>query len=658
MLSLRKKRPTTGDTPTQSGVISGAAEAATGRMVLQRLTLPDPAISDQTRIFVGLDAATAANNSVNNATNNATDSATEKIHFRPGGTATFDTYMTLFNLGTWAGQCHLEGLRLELRGTGQFALNIHHVLSEDETHTLHDGPITLTAGGVDLDIAALIAQAGTAPDQGLITFQLTATDVGVLTGGGYTAALPANTPAAPLKLAISITTFRREDDVARTVARICAFLQGPGADLLGAMGAQAHLFVVDNGQSLRLPDHPNLTLIPNRNLGGAGGFARGLAAAQDGGFSHCLFMDDDASFQMENFVRTVAFLRLARSPRAAVAGAMISAGKPWAMWENGAVFDRTCRPQFTGTDLRDAGEVAEMELAASQPKPAGFYGGWWYFAFPLDQVTHYPFPFFVRGDDISFSLAHRFDTVTLPGVVSFQEDFSAKESPQTLYLDLRNHLHQHLVHEGMEIGGMGTGRIALWFIARSLVRMHYDSAEAQLTSWQDVMKGPAFFAENVDMSAKRPQIGALIRTEAWQPITGKVPKPETYEEPRPLMTKLLKATLNGHLVPGWRVLGRDRAIPISDRGLIWPIWGLRSATFVDAEAGRSYTVQHSKARFYTLGLRALWLMLRWNRAYSALQQAHQHSYDDMASRPFWQARFLPEGGGAHTATDPSARAAE
>jgi len=29
--------------------------------------------------------------------------------------------------------------------------------------------------------------------------------------------------------------------------------------------------------------------------------------------------------------------------------------------------------------------------------------------------------------------------------VSFQEDFSEKESPQTLYLDLRNHLIHHLV---------------------------------------------------------------------------------------------------------------------------------------------------------------------------------------------------------------------
>jgi galactofuranosylgalactofuranosylrhamnosyl-N-acetylglucosaminyl-diphospho-decaprenol beta-1,5/1,6-galactofuranosyltransferase len=232
---------------------------------------------------------------------------------------------------------------------------------------LHAGPVTLSPEGVQIDLQSLLAAAGD-PGNGLITVEMTALEPAVLTGGAYSAALPPHAAQTPLALAISITTFRREADVARTVARICGFLEGEGGAMLAGMGARAHLFVVDNGQSVSLPAHPHLTLIPNANLGGAGGFARGLAAAEDGGFSHCLFMDDDASFQMESLVRTLAFLRLARSPRAAVAGAMISAGRPWAMWENGAVFDRSCRPQFIGTDLRDPGEVAAMELAAAQTK--------------------------------------------------------------------------------------------------------------------------------------------------------------------------------------------------------------------------------------------------------------------------------------------------
>ena len=595
-------------------------------ITLQHLVLPDPAITLQTALFARLSG-------------DVTQSG-EALVFGPGGVAHFDGYMNVVNLGTWRAHAGVQALGLRLAGSGVLHASLRHVAAKGAApQTLWQGDITLGAAGTDTDLTAHLPD----PATGVLSLTLAAAQGARLSLGAFTT--PAPSAPAPLRLAISITTFRREADVALTAGRITRWLDGPGAAHLARLGASAHLFVVDNGQSVTLPAHPHLTLIPNANLGGAGGFARGLAAAQDAGFTHCLFMDDDASFQMESLTRTLAFLALARSPRAAVAGAMISAGKPGHMWENGAVFDRFCRPLFGGTDLADPAEVAEMEIEASQPKPKGFYGGWWYFAFPLAAVRHYPFPFFVRGDDISFGLAHRFDTVTLPGVVSFQEDFSSKESPHTLYLDLRNHLHQHLVHEGMEIGALGTARIALWFLARSLVRMHYDSAAAQLMSWEDLMRGPGFFAENADMTAKRPQVAALIRTEAWAPLDDGSPLPPSRSTPPGwLLTQAMKYTFNGHLVPFWGVIGQRRRIAIADRGLIWTLWGLSEAQFVDATAGRGYTVRHDKRRFFALGLRAAGLTWRWIRLYPALKRAHRDSYGQLASRAFWQERFLPATG--------------
>lgn len=599
------------------------------RITLHQLALPDPAITDQTGLFVRLTGAAAL------------AGPEAGLSFGPGGAAAFDGYMNVFSLGTWAGQTAMTGLGLRLAGTGRLSAALTHASSPGAApQRLWQADIALAPEGIETPLTDHLP----VPATGVLGLQLRAQDDATLTQGAFTAEAPTN--PAPLRLAICITTYRREACVALTAARIAAWLDGPGAAHLASLGAAAHLIVVDNGQSLALPPHPQLTLIGNRNLGGAGGFARGLAAAQDAGFTHCLFMDDDASFQMESLTRTLAFLALARSPRAAVAGAMISAGKPGHMWENGAVFDRFCRPLHMGTDLADPAEVAAMEIAASAAKPPGFYGGWWYFAFPLAAVEHYPFPFFVRGDDISFSLAHDFDTVTLPGVVSFQEDFSAKESPQTLYLDLRNHLHQHLVHPPLDIGALATARIALWFLARSLVRMHYDSAAAQLLSWQDVMAGPDFFAANADMVAKRAEVAALIRTEAWQPLTGQdggaeLPPGRT-APPGPLLTQAMKYTLNGHLIPFWGRLGLRRQIPIARRGLIWTLWGLSEARFVDQDAGRAYTLRHDKGRFFALAGRALWLTFRWIRLYPGLKRAYRDSYGQLASRDFWHARFLPD----------------
>lgn len=605
-------------------------------ITLQRLSLPDPAICTETDLYTRL----------NDMAFLRIDAG--EVVFLPGGRAAFDTYMNLFNLGVWTRACTLGGLILDLRGTGQFHLRVWRALrEEDNGQTLVEDVITLTPEGNRFDLGAALAGHDTADAledlEGLVMLRLTAMTTGTLTGGAFLAPAPASLPQ--VDLAISVTTFRREAEVAQTAARVTAFLDGEGAPLLAALNTSMHLFVVDNGQSARLAPHPALTLIPNANLGGAGGFARGLAAAADAGFTHCLFMDDDASFQMEALLRTAAFLALARSAKAALSGAMISTVKPWMMWENGAVFHGLCRPQHVGSDLRNSQAVTRMELAAARAKPPGFYAGWWYFAFPIAHVRHFPFPFFVRGDDISFSLAHDFDTVTLNGVVSFQEDFSAKESPLTLYLDMRNHLHQHLVHDGMDIGATGTARIVARFLVRSIVRMHYESGAAQLEAWEDIMKGPEFFAQNADMMQRRPEILALARTETWrktEPGDLTLPALDTDrgKEPSLLYGKFMRALGNGHIVPFWRRFGRSVRIPLSHRGLIWPIWGLKEAVFVNADGSKAYRVRHSKRQGFALMWRAGRMYWRWRRVYPGLRDAHRAGYAEMAARPFWEARFL------------------
>ncbi|WP_370162370.1 glycosyl transferase [Limimaricola soesokkakensis] len=593
-------------------------------ILLQSLTLPDPAICGESELYLHRDSGVSL------------DLERGRVHFLEGGTAEFDGYMTLFNLGIWTHTCRLEGLALRLEGEGQVALQVTRERVAGDAEILVETLVTLAPDGIRVDLTReLGGTPGTdLPElDGLLKLRLVAQEKAVLIGGAY---LATNTrEARNVSLAVAITTFRREAEVAATAARMAAFLDQQGERL----GARVHLHVIDNGGTATIPDHPHVSRIENPNLGGAGGFARGLALAQDGGFSHCLFMDDDASFQMENLTRTIAFLRLARSDRAAVSGAMVSEACKWRMWENGSVFHQVCRPQFVGTDLREPEEVAEMELAAARPKPPGFYAGWWFFAFPVAEVRAFPFPFFVRGDDISFSLAHEFDTVTLSGVVSFQEDFSAKESPLTLYLDLRNHLHQHLVHPGLEIGPMGTIKVAMRFILRSVVRMHYDSAEAQLEAWEDVMRGPSFFAENADMSMRRPQISALTRDEAWREVLPQGPGEPT--RPGAIKTQLMKFTLNGHLIPFWSRFGGETAIPARQRGLIWPIWSQRAARFYDGTGRRGYEVRHDKARFMRILRRATGLALRWCRAYPELREAHRKGYAEMAARPFWEEHFVP-----------------
>lgn len=559
-----------------------------------------------------------------------------------GGVLDLDTYMNLFNLGTWTRNANLEGLVFRLEGSGHVFVSAYFHTQNKPNQCLFEREIDLTDGHGDLDFAELFGAQGphgALPERdGLIGLRIIAVDgpATIMGGGWYTTTRSPN----PVRFAISVTSFRREAETMATVRRVTKFLD----DETNRLGADVDLFVVDNGQTLELADHPRLRVIPNRNLGGAGGFARGLAEARAGDYTHVLFTDDDAAFTMENLRRTIAFFRLAKSPKAAVSGAMISTGSPNVMWENGSRFDLWCRHQFQNTNLLNKDDFHQMELEAAKPKPSDFYGAWWFFAFPVAAVSHDPYPFFVRGDDIAFGLSNDFKPVTLSGVVSFQGDFSSKQSPFTFYLDLRNHLVQHLVHDRLNTGPWQSAGVALRFTMRNLVRMHYESAEAQLEAWSDVMKGPRFFAENADMSVRGPEIAALTRIEKLQDV-GELPEDALVPvEPSPQYGRFMRAHLNGHLLPLFGIFAKTVHVPAQTKRPVWATWGAREATFYDETGTRAYTVTHDKARGLKIIFRAVVLTARWVSNYARLRAEHQAGMTALTNPGFWQNEFQNRGG--------------
>jgi hypothetical protein len=548
----------------------------------------------------------------------------------PAATLGFNSYFNLFNLTKWTRACALESLILEVTGTGQVEIRVIHALPERSWEILHCDIASLEAGAPQqIDISHFSQQS----TKGLIFVEFKALEhAATLHHARFATRMRPDTLP---ELTVSITTFKREQQVRETVARLEGFVQD------FEFGAHVRVQVVDNGHSANITPSKSVTPMTNPNYGGAGGFARGLLEAEKAGSSHCLFMDDDASFHMENIARAYVFLALAKDRNTAVSGAMINNTHKWAMWENGAFFDGSCHPMFCGVDLRNPNAVVAMENESARLNPPTLYGGWWFFAFAIDQVKHHPFPFFVRGDDISFSLMNDFRIHTLNGVVSFQDDFSEKESAQTLYLDLRNHLIHHLVSDKLTRSAFGTAKIALRFIMRSLLRFHYDSARAQLLAWQDVMRGPDFFDEHIDMSERRATIAKMMTTEVWQ----ETDTPDLAEHrrltrlPRRIRHYLGLLTLNGHLMPfSTRVWDRI-ILGIGERGLVFPAFGAARITYLNTAHDKSYTVTQSKRQFFSLGWQMSQTLWRWNRDYADIKAAYRSGYDTLTTRDYWEKKL-------------------
>lgn len=545
------------------------------------------------------------------------------IDFASGGYFSTDSYYNLFNLGKWHGYCGLLPLELWLKGQGRFQLTIWLASRDRSWDRLFCEVVTLDG---------LLRQPFD-PDQkarsnALVFFELTALEDAKLEDFTWATTMP---PRHKPELVLSVTTYRRETEVMATAERFRRFRA------TSELRDHISMIIVDNGRTVMIPDGDGITIIPNENLGGAGGFARGLLTARDSGASHCLFMDDDASVQMEAVSRSWWFMAYALDPRTAVAGGMIDSDHRWQIWENGARFERGCKPRFAGLDLRNRDHVFHMEYETTATPPEGFYAGWWFFAFPIAQAIHLSFPFFVRGDDVSFSLANDFRIVTLPGVASIQESFTDKASPLTWYLDFRSHLAHHLSLPKKQLSWWKLQRMFISFYLRAVLRYHYDSLSAVNLAIEDVLQGPRFFDENADMVQRRNDLKCLNKTEVWQLISSRQEE-RLSRCARPLRALLL-LTLNGHLLPFSNVFGSKLVVSSKQRDNYREIYGAQKITYLNADQTLSYVVHRDRSRFWRESLRLLKNSLRLRRKYPQILKDWQQSYSGMTSEEFWRDKF-------------------
>ncbi len=606
-----------------------------GLITLQNLIFPEQGICTEAAMFYHANGAVTF------------EERAEEILIGNGSTALFDSYFNALSLGKWHQSCALDGLWLGISGRGRVEIKVFHAIPDRSWELMATEVVSLSKGNEALvDLSHYPQNAVT----GVIFFEVRAMGAGVAVSAARY--LTHGAPNPDRKLALSITTFKREAQVENTARRLAHYLErAEFSDFLT-------VFIVDNGNSAAIAAHPQIRRITNANLGGAGGFTRGLLEATAAGYSHVLFMDDDASIPMEALHRTYAFLTLAKDPKAAIAGAMINNTDKWRMWENGAVFDRKCKPLYTGTDLRTREGVFGMEFDSARNRSTKMYGGWWFFAFPVAEIKRHPFPFFVRGDDVNFSLVNEFAITTLNGVVSFADDFIDKESPLTWYLDLRSHMVHHLTLDKMEVGGRQVAGIGVRFFLRNLVKFQYETIEAILMAWSHVLQGPDFFVKNADAAAPRAAIRKLTVTEAWQPVADLdlIEVAGFLDHRLRTRRRFYLLSMNGHFMPLYRFWGGRRVIPAWQRGHIDALWGANQLTFINSTRDKGYVTRRSNWKALTLTLRMIWLWLRLVLGYRSLRALYHRRYPEITTPDYWKgALALPDATVPQPQPQPQAR---
>ena len=485
----------------------------------------------------------------------------------------------------------------------------------------------------DADGTTKIVEVPQIPLEGLIYARFVAVDDMTIRSIDYVVTGPVR---SRVKMTGVITTFRRNEAVQRTSRRLEDYFAA-NVDLCDDF----NLLVIDNGGDTDSIGFSNGQVIKNSNYGGAGGFTRGLLETVKGGTSsHVLFMDDDAVFFPETLRRTMAILRYSAEPRLAISGSMITESHKWQLWEASAVFNQRCRPIHNGSDLRRFEDVVSTTQIASGENR---YGGWWYFAFPIAAVRSWPFPFFVRGDDVCFSLANNFSILNVPGIASHQEDFFAKQSPMTVYLDMRYHLVAHLMFERLELSKADLKEMMRGYFDRFNDAYHYESAEALLMAMEDVLKGEQFWEDNLDMAQRRADLAALtVEEKLITPLEFAVNETAAHSPKRnrgKWRALWRKLSFNGHILPEKFFYSKGVLFPLDVRANPRDSFRRRWSVTFDAGSRTGYICRIDKARYFANRRRFKIVMKQLLDNYAAQKEAYRRSGQSMTTQDAWERRF-------------------
>ena len=484
-------------------------------------------------------------------------------YHRDGEWIRFDGYFNLFYIEKWKTYTTLESLTLHIKNHGCQAIRLMH----DETILLEQ---------------SLENQDGLAEDTAF-SFPYKKFEDGVFWFSVKTNEIPSlcgwlegeSSTNWPVRIATVVCTYRREPYVLRNLKSILAFMEKPENQAFNLC-----YWLVDNGQTLidneeirtLAEKHPDvIKIIPNQNVGGAGGFTRGMMEAieqkEELELTHVLLMDDDAIFDPELFVRAYGFLSVRRNiyEEIRLGGTLMREDYPYLCQAMGEWFEHfTVQNEHRLADLRSFKTCCSSSIQRSADDKR-LYSGWWCCCYSLKTVrkNNLPLQIFIHRDDIEYEVRNRnTGIVFLNGISVWHKGFEVNFLGTNSYYDVRNGLIFAALHEP----GIPLPIVGKWIckmILAAVMRLQYEEAHLIMRGVRDFLKGPQWvFSQNPELlhQSVRSELPVSLPTnDSITKITEKMLY-EYYSPDRIRGKWFKKITFNGWFLP-----------PEKDPGILLPV---------------------------------------------------------------------------------------
>lgn len=423
--------------------------------------------------------------------------------FLGSGSHDFTTFFNALSVQKWKTYTIADSfwLHLEVKG-GPFAITVTRAdMFSWDTELIEDSRFDVAESG---DWMELNIKLPAAPEDIIEGFLFDIQDTAVQLRNAYYYTEVSDEAVRPVELALCTTTFKKESYIERNIQLVKDCILASGEPIADHFTQH----VVDNGRTLDVAEleADRVHVYPNDNVGGAGGYARGMIAAmeQTPKATHVLLMDDDVLISPESILRTYSLLSIVNDEHKDdfISGAMMDLFEPDVRWEDTGfvTWDGDCLPKKTAAHIGLLHEVVSNEL---EDPFAGFegyedreqsYAGWWYCVIPVTTIEEYglPLPVFVRYDDIEYSLRCDAQFMTMNGICLWHPSFNRRYSAAVeRYQVIRNCLTAQFV--------TGIAPRSDFFskfyhtVQLELKKFNYTNAELALEGFEDFLKGPSFF---------------------------------------------------------------------------------------------------------------------------------------------------------------------
>ncbi len=581
------------------------------------------------------------------------------LRVRAGDRASFATYFNAFPASYWRRWTDVDRVRLTVVVEGSATIMVYRSNARGAAtriETIASGPDhpAYAEGGtqlsVELDLAPFV-------DGGWYWFDLVGGAEDVLLMGAQWEVH--GTLQRPARLSIGVTTVNKVEYVDRLVAEVA-----------GQPELRAHLdtlWIVDQGTiPVETGEHwtasagslgDQLVVVKQENLGGSGGFSRGMLEtlrAEESTFH--LVLDDDVRLEPEGILRAVRFGSF--TTRATVVGAhMFDLNSPTTLHSFGEVVDPV---RWTFGPVLGVHE--EWDLAASGLRETPWlhrrtdvnYNGWWMCLIPVEvlRAIGLALPVFIKWDDAEHCLragAAGYPTVSFPGAAVWHVSWNDKDDlwEWQAYYHQRNLLLSALLHSRAPRGGQATMMSFLWLI-RHAYSMRYYANAVRLMGLRDLLTGPDHL--HPGLGTTLPRLRALTAEFADSRVErdqGAFPPPQT-----PLGSGVPRLPAKSRLLPWAARTGLRQLRSVSDEAVTAPqvaipsryaVWWFLSqydSAVVSKQDGTGVAFYQRDPHLFRAQIReGLALHLRLYRQWDALASEYRASLSAITSPEAWERTF-------------------